>query len=169
MCTWLSSPCRGASLAGWQFLQRGESKTVQARRKAARDVSAFEDCADNDAKVSASTKALSLCDCRDHASEVADNATTAAPAIRKTERFGLICSDILVLETIVWRISVYAERKSSALIGNRRMGFPVRAKIALATAGATGGTPGSPTPVGFSVLSTMYTSISGASNMRNIG
>ena len=65
----------------------------------------------------------------------------------KTKRFGLICSDILVLETIVWRISVYVERKSSALIGNRRTGFPVRAKIALATAGATGGTPGSPTPV----------------------
>src|SRR5271167_1062420 len=35
MCTWLSSPCSGASPEGWQFWQRGETKTVQARLKAA--------------------------------------------------------------------------------------------------------------------------------------
>src|SRR5271155_313506 len=35
MWTWLSSPCSGASPDGWQFWQRGETKTVQARLKAA--------------------------------------------------------------------------------------------------------------------------------------
>src|SRR5271154_3242645 len=35
MCTWLSSPCSGASPDGWQFWQRGETKTVQARLNAA--------------------------------------------------------------------------------------------------------------------------------------
>ena len=41
------------------------------------------------------------------------------------------------------------------------MRLPVAAKIALATAGAIGGSPGSPTPVGGSLLSTMYTSTCG--------
>src|SRR5262249_40684350 len=36
--------------------------------------------------------------------------------------------------------------KSSARMGNLRKRLPVTAKIALASAGATGGTPGSPTP-----------------------
>src|ERR1700740_1345013 len=35
MCTCPSSPCSGASPDGWQFRQRGESKTVHARLKAA--------------------------------------------------------------------------------------------------------------------------------------
>src|SRR5208283_5223312 len=35
MCTCPSSPCSGASPDGWQFRQRGESKTVHARSKAA--------------------------------------------------------------------------------------------------------------------------------------
>ena len=39
--------------------------------------------------------------------------------------------------------------------------------IALATAGPSGGTPGSPTPVGFSVDATMATSTSGISLMRS--
>ena len=43
---------------------------------------------------------------------------------------------------------------------------PSRA-IALATAGPIGGTPGSPTPVGFSVDETMTTSTSGISLMRS--
>ena len=38
---------------------------------------------------------------------------------------------------------------------------------ALATAGPIGGTPGSPTPVGFSVDGTMCTSTSGISLMRS--
>jgi hypothetical protein len=71
------------------------------------------------------------------------------------------------LRTLV--VNRYAERKSSALIGSRRTRFPVAAKIALAIAGATGGTPGSPTPVGCSVLGTIYTSIAGDSNMRTMG
>ena len=39
--------------------------------------------------------------------------------------------------------------------GSERRRFPVAAKMAFATAGATGGTPGSPTPVGFSPEGTM--------------
>jgi len=39
--------------------------------------------------------------------------------------------------------------------GNSRIRFPVAAKIALHTAGANGGTPGSPTPAGGASLSTM--------------
>src|SRR5438445_9245416 len=58
--------------------------------------------------------------------------------------------------------------KSLARMGKRRTRFPVTAKIALASAGATGGTPGSPTPVGFALLGTIYTSIFGDSKMRII-
>ena len=43
------------------------------------------------------------------------------------------------------------------------MRLPVAAKIALVTAGATGGTAGSPAPPGSSLLSTRYTSTSGIS------
>jgi hypothetical protein len=43
----------------------------------------------------------------------------------------------------------------SRTIGSRRTGFPVAAKIALHTAGAMGGVPGSPIPPCFSVLGTM--------------
>ena len=52
--------------------------------------------------------------------------------------------------------------------GNLRKRFPVAAAIAFASAGAIGGTPGSPTPVGFSVDGTMWTSIGGISLMRRI-
>ncbi len=58
--------------------------------------------------------------------------------------------------------------RSSERIGKRRTLFPVAAKIAFVSAGATGGTPGSPTPVGFSLLGTICTSISGVSLMRSI-
>lgn len=47
--------------------------------------------------------------------------------------------------------------------GNDRSRAPVAAKTAFATAGATGGTPGSPTPPGGSPPSTIRTSISGIS------
>ena len=46
-------------------------------------------------------------------------------------------------------------------IGSRRMRLPPAAKSALTSAGASGGTPGSPTPVGFSAEGTMCTSIFG--------
>src|ERR1700741_2382552 len=60
-----------------------------------------------------------------------------------------------------------AERRSAERIGRRRMRFPVAAKMALASAGAAAGTPGSPHPPGGSVLGTIWTSISrGASLMR---
>ena len=44
---------------------------------------------------------------------------------------------------------------SSALMGSRRMRLPVSANMAFPTAGAIGGTPGSPTPVGGSWLDTI--------------
>ena len=52
--------------------------------------------------------------------------------------------------------------------GMRRSRFPVAANRAFATAGATGGTPGSPTPPGFSVLGTMKTSTAGIASRRSI-
>src|SRR6266478_1465599 len=58
--------------------------------------------------------------------------------------------------------------KSSARIGRRRRRLPVAAKAALQTAGATTGKPGSPIPVGFSLLITRYTSILGISLMRGM-
>ena len=53
--------------------------------------------------------------------------------------------------------------------GRLRMRLPVAAASALATAGAIGGTPGSPTPVGFSVDGTMCTSTAGISPIRSTG
>ena len=49
-----------------------------------------------------------------------------------------------------------------------RKRFPVAAKIALAIAGTIADVPHSPIPPGGSALSTMWTSISGASFMRSI-
>jgi hypothetical protein len=40
-------------------------------------------------------------------------------------------------------------------IGNSRIRFPVAAKIAFVRAATNGGTPGSPTPAGGALLSTM--------------
>ena len=51
--------------------------------------------------------------------------------------------------------------------GSSRRRWPVSANTALATAGAIGGTPGSPTPPGFSVLGTMWTSTTGISFRRS--
>ena len=51
--------------------------------------------------------------------------------------------------------------------GRARNRLPVAAKIAFATAGATGGTPGSPIPLGGAIEGTMCTSTCGMSEMRN--
>jgi hypothetical protein len=51
--------------------------------------------------------------------------------------------------------------------GSTWMRFPVAAKMALATAGPTGATPGSPTPVGGSADGTMWTSTLGISFIRS--
>lgn len=56
-----------------------------------------------------------------------------------------------------------------ALSGSFRGRFPVNTNSAFASAGASGGVPGSPTPPGFSELGTMCTSIGGASLMRTTG
>ena len=48
-----------------------------------------------------------------------------------------------------------------ASMGSRLILLPVAEKIALATAGAMGGVPGSPMPLGFSVLGTIWTSTTG--------
>lgn len=53
--------------------------------------------------------------------------------------------------------------------GNRRRRVPVSAKNAFATAGAIGGSAGSPAPPGSSSLSMRITSTSGISLMRSIG
>jgi len=46
------------------------------------------------------------------------------------------------------RASVSPQASNCLPIGSDRMRFPVAAKIALISAGANGGTPGSPTPLG---------------------
>ena len=53
--------------------------------------------------------------------------------------------------------------------GNRRIRRPVSTNSALATAGAMGGTPASPTPVGGASLRKMWTAISGMRSMRSTG
>ena len=58
---------------------------------------------------------------------------------------------------------------SSARIGNLLTRFPVAEKMAFPTAGAIGGTPGSPTPPKGASLETMKTSTLGISFMRRIG
>src|SRR5690606_34571465 len=54
-------------------------------------------------------------------------------------------------------------------MGRRRNRLPAAAKIALATAGASGGTAGSPAPPGGSSLATTCTSTSGISFSRTTG
>src|SRR5439155_20798724 len=54
-------------------------------------------------------------------------------------------------------------------IGSLLIRFPVATKIALHTAGAIGGVPGSPTPPCASLDATMYTSILCISARRTIG
>ena len=56
-----------------------------------------------------------------------------------------------------------------AAFGSFRSRFPVNAKIAFATAGAVGGNPGSPVPLGGAVLGTMWTSTDGICSMVNSG
>jgi hypothetical protein len=65
------------------------------------------------------------------------------------------------------RRPLYAWPTLSRPSGNSRTCLPVALKRALATAGATGGTPGSPTPVGCSVGETIWTSTFGMSLMRS--
>ena len=63
-----------------------------------------------------------------------------------------------------------AQAANWSLIGRRRMRLPVAAKMALHSAGAKGGSPGSPTPLeGTSMLAgTMCTSVTGGdSSMRS--
>jgi hypothetical protein len=50
--------------------------------------------------------------------------------------------------------------------GNCRSDLPVNRATALAKAGASGGRPGSPIPVGASALGTMWTSNAGTPVMR---
>src|SRR5438105_6944541 len=53
--------------------------------------------------------------------------------------------------------------------GSARTGWPLRARSALASAGATTGVAGSPTPVGLALEGTMCTSMRGAWFMRSTG
>ena len=61
-----------------------------------------------------------------------------------------------------------AQPRSLFFTGSTRMRLPVAAKIALHSAGATGGTGGSPTPPQKPPLGTITVSTGGASAMRNI-
>ncbi len=70
---------------------------------------------------------------------------------------GLFCEDA----------AAYAPCSDVAENGSDRSRFPVAAKMALEIAGATAGTPGSPTPVGASAEPTMCTSTFGMSLMRS--
>src|SRR6185437_2821097 len=65
------------------------------------------------------------------------------------------------------RVRVRRLRYVESDSGSTRSRLPVAAASALATAGAIGGTPGSPTPVGLSVDGTMCTSMAGISLIRN--
>lgn len=58
-------------------------------------------------------------------------------------------------------------RNDHRRIGSLRIRLPVAAKIALANAGARGGTPGSPTPPGSELDGTMCTSTRGISSIRS--
>ena len=57
--------------------------------------------------------------------------------------------------------------RASARIGRLRMRLPVAAKMALVTAGAMGGVPGSPMPPGASPLWMMRTSTCGVASKRS--
>jgi hypothetical protein len=59
-----------------------------------------------------------------------------------------------------------AFRRQPRLNGSSRTGRPVIAATAFANAGASGGRPGSPMPVGASALGTVCTAICGMSVMR---
>lgn len=53
--------------------------------------------------------------------------------------------------------------------GKRCVGVPDKARMALATAGAIGATPGSPIPVGLLSEGTIWVSTAGISFIRKIG
>lgn len=77
--------------------------------------------------------------------------------------------DFVFQSSIVNLQSSIRQPASLIRMGNFRIRFPVAAKIALHTAGAVHGTPGSPMPPDFSLFFTMCTSTSGASFIRTIG
>src|ERR1700686_1853036 len=65
------------------------------------------------------------------------------------------------------KLIVESQAKPARLNGNSRTRLPVAAKIALQSAGAKGGRPGSPIPAGGASLGTMWMYVSrGASFMR---
>jgi hypothetical protein len=59
----------------------------------------------------------------------------------------------------------YVFFRSAGLIGSLRIRIPLAAKIALQSAGATGGRPGSPIPPTDSVLGIIYISTLGISSI----
>jgi hypothetical protein len=65
--------------------------------------------------------------------------------------------------------SITSNAPSAACRGRVRSRLPVSLNSALATAGAMGGTAGSPIPVGLSSLSRTVTSMRGVSCMRRLG
>ena len=65
------------------------------------------------------------------------------------------------------RVQPQVATSPARVSGSRRMRGPPSRATALTTAGASGGTPGSPTPVGAAVLGTMCTSTAGISWIRS--
>ena len=65
--------------------------------------------------------------------------------------------------------SFYAKLKPCFVIGIVRMRSPVAAKIALHTAGKTGGNAGSPNPVGGLLVFRKWTSMGGACDIFSHG
>src|SRR5258708_3204500 len=91
------------------------------------------------------------------------------PALERWNNRNILASAFAAVSKGQARVPVLPQAKSSARIGNLRMRLPVAAKIALHSAGTTGGTESSPEPVGFSVLGTMWTSTTGIASRRSTG
>ena len=71
---------------------------------------------------------------------------------------------LLIARAVVFR---HPTSTPCAANGSLRIGRPLNAAMAFATAGAIGGVPGSPTPVGSFVDGTIYTSTAGICRIRN--
>jgi len=94
--------------------------------------------------------------------------TVASPrdAIESMGRDPAVCPDWKIAAGLRAKARTYAAERSS---GSLRKYLPVKQATALATAGAIGGTPGSPRPVGGSLLGTKCTATGGASLIRGGG
>lgn len=145
-CGRMASPCRGVSPRGWQLTQRGWVTTLPISSNRAR-LRAVSSAMPAKASGPFSVSAGRACCCAAAGDRQAAASSRAPAAVR---RCGTAQPPIM-----------RPERN-----GRRRTARPVSRRQALATAGPTGGTPGSPTPVGGSADSTIATSTAGISWIR---